>query len=837
MTKNVKRLFKQFAPTNYKLNIDIDEENMSFSGSVVITGQIKGRPSQRLTLHQKDLKINKASILHIDKKGQKKEIAVDRINLHKNYDEVRLHSEQMIHAGKSEVTLEFSGKITDQMHGIYPCYFEEDGQKKKLIATQFESHHAREVFPCIDEPEAKATFDLTITGNKDSQVIANSDPIKTDKNDSRKTVVFATSPIMSTYLLAWVVGELEYIETKTNNDIVVRAYATKDHIKSTEFALDFAVKTLDFYEDYFGIKYPLTKCDMVALPDFASGAMENWGLITFREECFYVNDQTSLHTKQYVAMVVAHELAHQWFGNLVTMRWWTDLWLNEGFASWVEFLAVNKIFPNWNIWDQFLTDEQQRALKLDALDNTHPVEVTVNHPDEIRTIFDTISYSKGASVIHMLNSYLGPDKFQAGLQNYLKKHAYKNTDTIDLWTALEETSKMPVVSFMSKWTNQSGFPILTVDDNSIKQTRFFVDPDHNPDKTTWPIPLGVGDRILETKSEKTHKNDIYNSDRSGFYRVVYKNSALDNVLQKLPTLPDIARMSIISDMSEASRAGYASSVDTFKTIEKLDNETSFVVWESMIGFLASVRNGMKNPDIDELIKPYKINLTSKTYEKLGWEHSDKDSHFTKMLRTLVIGVSCSAENPDALEKCQKIYDDFINHKTPIDPDVKSAVLTTVAKHGDNKIFDQLAELHNSSSSSEEKHVLCAAITNFKNEDQIQQALEMIKSENVRLQDIGHWLAYSFSNIYAFDQAWIWLQDNWGWLEKNLGADMSFSRMPIYVANHISHEKQRDDYVKFFDKHKSTSTERAYAQGKELINTKIAWRSRDEKNIVEYLKTI
>ena len=284
---------------------------------------------------------------------------------------------------------------------------------------------------------------------------------------------------MSTYLLAFVYGDMEYLESKTSAGVVVRSYATKDNVAHTKFALECAVKTLEFFNDYFAIEYPLAKCDLVALPDFASGAMENWGCITFRETALIVDPKnTSLVTKQYVALVVAHELAHQWFGNLVTMRWWTDLWLNEGFASWIEYLAVDKLFPNWDVWTQFIVDEQEQGLRPDSLRNTHPVEVAINHPDEIRTIFDSISYQKGSSVINMLHRYLGPDTFRAGLRSYLKTHEFGNTDTVDLWSALEKVSRKPVKKFMHAWTSQAGFPIVHASIKGrhleLKQQQFFL---------------------------------------------------------------------------------------------------------------------------------------------------------------------------------------------------------------------------------------------------------------------------------------------------------------------------------------------------------------------------
>jgi puromycin-sensitive aminopeptidase len=324
---------------------------------------------------------------------------------------------------------------------------------------------------------------------------------------------------MSTYLLAFVYGQLEFLEKNTKDDVAVRTYATPDNVEHTKFALDVAVKCLEFFNDYFGIDYPLEKCDLIALPDFASGAMENWGCITFREHALLVDPKnTSLATKQYVAMVVAHELAHQWFGNLVTMRWWTDLWLNEGFASWIEYLAIDHIFPEWKMWTQFVIDEQQQALKLDALENTHPIEVPVSHPDEIRSIFDAISYSKGASTIHMLHSYVGADDFQTGLRYYLKKHTYGNTDTEDLWDAMEEASEKPVKNFMRAWTTKPGFPLVRVnvenDHLTATQERFYTNPLHGESDTTlWPVALQANQAnipdLFEEQSAKYKISDVH----------------------------------------------------------------------------------------------------------------------------------------------------------------------------------------------------------------------------------------------------------------------------------------------------------------------------------------
>src|SRR3989338_2676344 len=304
---------------------------------------------------------------------------------------------------------------------------------------------------------------------------------------------------MSTYLLAFIVGDFEYIEGKSEDGTLVRVFTTPGKKDQAKFALEVAKKCMDFYEDYFKIAYPLPVLDLIAIPDFAAGAMENWGAVTYRESTILVEEEkSSVGNKQWVALVIAHELAHQWFGNLVTMEWWTHLWLNEGFASFIEYLAIDHIFPDWDIWTQFVSTEMADAFSLDALKNTHPIEVEVGHPAEISEIFDKVSYSKGASVLRMLWKYLGEKDFQKGLQHYLKRHAYGNAQTEDLWKALEEVSGKPVGKFMKNWTSKAGHPVINVKIKNqkskieLRQSRFFSSPiskRQTEDDTIWAIPL------------------------------------------------------------------------------------------------------------------------------------------------------------------------------------------------------------------------------------------------------------------------------------------------------------------------------------------------------------
>lgn len=867
MSKKVQRLFEQFQPVHYILDLVPDRDAMTFTGQVIISGKKTGRPSQRLTLHQKDLKIVSAKIVSHGKQGDKP-IIVDRINHHNSYDQVRLHSEEMLYPGKVTITLTFKGEISRQMNGMYPCFFEHEGQEKKLIATQFESHHAREVFPCIDEPEAKATFDLTLTSPMGEAVIANT-PIKTQQEkDSQLVTTFETTPHMSTYLLAFAYGEMGYKEAKTKHGTTIRTYATPGNVQHTDFGLDFAVKCLEFYEQYFDIPYPLDKCDMIALPDFASGAMENWGCITYREQAMLVDDENStLAMKQRVAMVIAHELAHQWFGNLVTMRWWTDLWLNEGFASWIEFLAVDHIYPEWEVWTQFAVDEQQQAMKLDALNHTHPVEVPVNHPDEIRSIFDAISYSKGASVIHMLHAYLGPEAFQGGLKHYLTTHAYKNTATKDLWKALEEISGKPVEAFMKSWTETSGFPLLEAniaeDKISLKQERFFTNPKEKPVNQSWPIPLhGTVPEIPEQFYTDTldiatpsTQEVLFNQGQSGFYRVNYNAAHLERIGERIKKgrIDPIDRLGVLGDVFESAKAGKASTVEALHFMENFRKEQNYAVWDVLSSALGGIRLVMNSEELRDLMKPYISDLVESELGRLGWNKKESESHFDRLLRPTILGLAAAADRPEVVQRCFELFEQAhkaedisadlrspqstqeVKRGNPIDPDMRGVVFGTIARHGGPKEFDKLVALHNKTQLSEEKITLAAALTGFQQSELVKKSLDMIDSDAVRLQDVAYWVAYSFVNRHARELTWDWVKEHWGWLEESLGSDLSFYRTPIYVARVYSDASFAKEYEAFFKPKVTPALERSYNQGLEMLEWQSAWKERDFKEVLQFFK--
>lgn len=866
--KNVTRLFKQFVPKHYQLHLSIDEKNMTFVGNVTITGKKTGRPAKRLTLHQKGLKITSAAVTHKDKTGHVvKEVA--RINSHAKFDEVRLHTAETLYPGEYHVELTFGGKITRNMDGIYPCSFELDGTPDQLIATQFESHHAREVFPCIDEPEAKAVFELSLETRDGITVLSNS-PLKDQKAAlGRLTSTFEPTPVMSTYLLAFVFGKMDYKEAFSKSGIAVRTYATPDNVQYTDFALETAVRSIDYYEEYFGIPYPLAKCDLIALPDFASGAMENWGCITFREQCMLVDPQnTSLPTKQFVAMVVAHELAHMWFGNLVTMRWWEDLWLNEGFATWIEYMAIDILFPDWQMWTQFVTDEQQQALKLDSLENTHPIEVPVAHPDEIRTIFDAISYSKGASVIHQLHAFLGNDSFKKGLHLYLTRHAYANTSTADLWQALSEASGKDVKKFMHAWTSQPGYPIVHVTEKNgklqVSQKRFkLINDAAAPHTPSWHIPLldnqlGEAAILAATHTSLVLPTDeplFLNRNRSGFYRVSYEHTLLMQLAELVDNdkLTPVDRLGLLADLFEASKSGDVSTVTALEFLSHYKNEDNAVVWNVIAGMIGSIRMVLGSDDLREAIKPFMIKLARIEYDRLGWEKKPQDTYFDQLLRPTILGMLASADDPEIVKKCQAAFkaatdtDDIdpelrisgshisVKRGIDIDPDMRGVVFGTIARLGNEADFDKLWQLHETTHLSEDKLTLSAALTNFKQPAIIDRSLALIRSDSVRVQDVAYWLAYSFMNHFARERTWKWMKDNWDWLQQNMGTDLSFYRMPIYAARVHSDPVFINSYREFFEPRMSPALERSFKQGLEMLEWQSAWRSRDYDSVLQYFR--
>ena len=516
------------SPINYKLTFEPDLKKFTFHGLESISIDCK-KSVNVITMNCAELKIKSCIV----KSGQK--IIKSSTKLNEKNEELQIKLGEKIR-GLCTVDLEFEGILNDRLLGFYRSKYQQNGKTKYLATTQFEAADARRAFPCWDEPEAKATYEISIIADNKFTAISNM-PVKTKKKTGNKTTYnFQKTPLVSTYLIYLGVGEFEYLTGKAGK-IQIRVVTTKGNISKGKFSLELAKKLLTSYEKYFGIKFPLPKLDLIAVPDFAAGAMENWGAITFRETILLYDPKTSsTRTKQFIAEVISHEIAHMWFGNLVTMKWWNDLWLNESFATFMATKFVDKFYPEWDLWNQFVEDAMNVAMGLDSLKTTHPIDVKVNSPAEIREIFDAISYDKGGCVLRMLENYVGEPNFQKGLKKYLSDFKYKNAKGQDLWDAIGKASKMPVTSMINTWLKQPGFPLVEINQDGnnlkIKQKRYLVEPDKKFSKGLWSIPLSLG---LEKETSKTlfskksmsvklPKNTIgfvANYGRKGFYRVKY----------------------------------------------------------------------------------------------------------------------------------------------------------------------------------------------------------------------------------------------------------------------------------------------------------------------------
>ncbi len=829
---------------------------MTFSGTVLVQGKKVGRPSQRLTFHQKGLKITSAKVTRHDKKGDQ-HFEIGRINNQDSLDEVRLHSEAQFFPGDYTIAMEFTGIITRPMNGIYPCLFEHDGQQKKLIATQFESHHAREAFPCVDEPEAKATFDLTVITPEGETTLGNT-PIKEQKTTNGiQVTTFETTPVMSVYLLAFVTGEMGYEESKTKNGTVVRSYATPDNASLLKYSVEAGVGILEFFEDYFGIAYPLPKLDMVALPDFAVGAMENWGLMTFREQCLLVNEETTgIETRQVVALVVAHEISHQWFGDLVTMKWWDDLWLNESFANMMEYLAVDSLQPEWHIWEQFVSHEGVSARRRDSLADVQSVHTGVNHPDEISTLFDpSIVYAKGGTLLHMLMHYIGQDAFRAGLKAYFEKHKYGNTVAADLWESLSESSGQDIGAFMHDWLERPGFPLITVDWQpgsdkiNLTQQRFLTDMNAEiKDTKPWRVPLAatqpldktlfdrVGDAIQY--ADPTGKPLLFNHDGRSYFLPYYSQPAhLQQIVDgiKAGKVDTIDRLLLLDNYNLLQRGGVSSTTDLLDLVAAYDGETSENVWGTLAMSIGEARKLIEGDEaLEDRLNALIQKLVTPLVEKLGWEDSADDDAGALRLRGLIISMAVGA-------KLQSVVDDglrrFAEFKKPGDlpASTRSIVFYIGAHYGSEADFSRLLDLHRTITSADEKEEIAGGLTGTKDPARYRQLIALLTTDEIRRQDLMHWFVWLLRNRYSRAETWDWLKTNWDWVYKEFAEEKTFGYFARYGGSIFSHQSELEDFREFFTPKLSIiAMARDITLAEQEITSRVAWRERNEADVKAWL---
>lgn len=843
------RLSKNITPTHYEIFLAPDLDNFIFQGEETISVNVL-KPTKEITLHSAEIEVLDVFI--------GKEVAT-KITYDIKKETVTFIFGDPIPKGKAKLVIKFTGILNDKMRGFYRSRYEHDGRTYHMGVTQFESTDARRAFPNFDEPAHKATFEVSLKVPSDRTVISNT--IETEileHNGGFKTVKFAPTPKMSSYLLAFIIGHFEYIEKKTKEGVLVRVFVTPGKKEQAKFALDVAAKLMTFYHEYFGIAYPISSMDLVAIPDFANGAMENWGAVTYRETALLVDpENSSLITKQWVALIIAHELAHQWFGNLVTMEWWTHLWLNEGFASFMEYLAVDKLFPKWNIWTQFVYTEQAKALSLDGLENTHPIEVPVHHPGEISEIFDAVSYSKGASVIRMIESYVGERNFQKGLSQYLKTHKYSNASTIDLWNALQKASGKPVGKIMKNWTSLPGYPVVTVENKNgnltLSQERFYSSPlVKKKEDTSWIIPLSIltDDKKNPVTTLIDKKTVVLpgfsktkwlkaNADDTSFVRIRYADELLNAIelpIQKRDTrLNEESRFALVRDAFALSEAGYIPTREALDLLTGYKNEKGYIVWSEIITHLLELKFLLNGSDFYELFADFGRQLLAPIVSHVGWSKKKGESHQQTLLRSAVTFAYGTFGDKKTIEHAQLIFAKM-NKGEKVDSDIKSLVFSLVAENGGKKEFDKFVKIYKTAPSEEEKDRALRALCSFKNEEFLQKTLILAFSKDVRAQDAFKAVNLMSLNPYAIGIAWEFVTSHWKDLEERFAGGHLFSRF-ILPFSKFATDKKADTVEKFFAKNKSEGIERTVAQTVEKIHTNAQLLRRDSKGIEKFLKEV
>lgn len=669
---------------------------------------------------------------------------------------------------------------------------------------------------------------------------------------------------MSTYLVAVVVGEFDYVEDKTSDGVLVRVYTPKTKKEQGQFALDVATKVLPYYFNYFGISYPLPKMDLIAIADFSSGAMENWGLVTYRETCLLVDpENTSTARKQWIALVVGHELAHQWFGNLVTMEWWDDLWLNEGYASFVEFLCVEHLFPEYDIWTQFVTDIHIKGLELDALRNSHPIQVPVGHPSEIDEIFDDISYSKGASIIRMLHSYIGDDDFRKGMSLYLKRYSYANAETKDLWAALEEASSKPIGDVMSTWTKQQGFPIVRVESSrngddvelTFKQKRFLASGSADTDNCTWMIPLTVStsqapgkvalSTIMSEETQKVVVKDVpkdawvkINPGTVGFYRTTYSADLLDLLRPaiKSRTLPPLDRLGLLDDLFAITQTGEAATVDVLRLMQAFQLEDNYTVWSSVINCLTKIGQLISHLEFESSFKVFGRSLLQDVNARLGWDPKPNESHFDTLLRSRILGKMVSLEDESTIGEAKKRFSLHVSGKTILSADLRSPVYRAVLSVGDEETFETMLKLYRESDLHEEKDRILGALGAVKDDALLARVLEFAMGEEVRAQDTIFGIISVTMTYKGRLLAWEFLKEKWDVLVDRYEGGYLLSRLVKYIAENFATDEKAQEIEQFFENRPKPGVERTVQQCVETVKLNAAWLNRDEASIKEFLKS-
>ncbi len=773
--------------------------------------------------------------------------------------------DQEIPQGRASLAIEFSGELNDKLRGFYRSrYTDGEGRERYLATTQLEATDARRAFPCWDEPAVKASFKMTLVAPADLAAVSNM-PVESERElpDGRRAVSFAESPIMSTYLLAFIVGDLSSIEQRADSGTLIRVWTTRGKEEQGRFALETSVRLLAYFNDYFGIPYPLPKLDHLAIPDFAAGAMENWGAITYRETALLVDpEQSSAGTRMIVAAIVSHEMAHMWFGDLVTMAWWNDLWLNESFASWVGDKAVDHLFPEWAVWTQFLVNDTNRGLSLDGLKSSHSIEQEVNNPAEIGQLFDAISYSKGATILRMLESFLGAETFRQGLNGYLSRHQYANARTQDLWDSLGEASGQPVAAIMDTWVKQTGYPVLeaAVDrrqshvELTLSQRRFVYEDilgQEEADETLWQVPVSVrtsdggepSSTLMAGPTEKMRlsgggSDDAWlkvNPDQTAFFRVKYQPEELERLTRPVESLelPSGDRLGILNDAYALARAGHAPATQFLTTAEAYKNETDAYVCAELSASLGGMTVLLWDEPFYPRFEAQARGIFRPIAQRSGWERKPDEGYLDALLRSTALGALGGCGDEETQREASSRFTQYVEEPSKVHPDIRRVVLNLAAKAGGDDAYETMWGLRKKAELQEEQSRILQALCCFERADLLRETLRRSLTDDVRVHDTISVLTSVAGNRLGRDLAWEFVKDNWSELDRRY-SDGGFGLMRLVgMVSSFTTPEMREDVERFFTDHPTPAAERTIRQSLERIRINIAWLERNRAELAAH----
>lgn len=784
-----------FRPEKYILDLDIDKHKKHIGGVVTVTGEVL---QEIVKFHAVELNISDVIV-----DGKKCKYKADGEIL-----EIR-----NIELGNAEIEIHYSGKLREDMQGAYLSTYQYKGKTETIVATQFESHYAREAFPCIDEPAAKAVFELSITTPEEELVLSNMPEANVEelRMPSSYTIAFQPTPRMSTYLLAFVVGKFHGKTIVNEHGVEITTYCSlAQDVDSVDFANEIAAKSLEFYDDNFGVPYPLETLQQVALPDFEAGAMENWGLVTYRESMMLVSKSATLSTRKVVALTVAHELSHQWFGDLVTMEWWDDLWLNESFASVMEYYAVDHICPEYKIFEGFFTGDCFAALNRDAYDGVQSVHQEVKDPAEIATLFDSaIVYSKGAHLMLMLIRAMGWENFCKGIADYFRKHKYKNTVGDDLWNALKPYAEFNPHKLMHAYIDLPGYPVIMNyhDAHRVEQKRFLINGEMT--SSEWPIP-----EITD--------------DMSGHYIINLSDEEFDEKLRSFNTLGLEERLRLLIDRSLVCRTKLAPAASLIPLIKKFKDEDSAAVWRIIATIVGNLKIFFEHGSAEEKqFKKFVKGLVSTKIAELGLETRKGDDENTLRLRSCLLGLDFYAEDIDNLKK---LADRYTEDYASLDPETRADVLDAKI-YLDSAVIDDYIAAYQELSDPDLKFDLLFATTLSKDVEALKKMIALLSDPKVvKPQDHLHLFIYLYRNPRASELVFDWLEDNWDYV-KSFAGDKSLDSYPRLMANVIKTPGMYKRWRDFFWPMKGDpALARAIKIGDSEINARIELIATDKKAV-------